>query len=160
MPGFRISLPLFTLACVAGAELGQELAREVGRLMQEQYLMMQSLSEEVRDVERQFADYVVTPMIESLKRTYQDHERVTQHLDHVHDHILDNLSNFREGGAPQAIPALAMGATYSQWPVPWLGSTITGRWVSFLRTGTALRSRVKRVAVSKVRMPRSQSTTL
>ena len=45
-------------------------------------------------------------------------------------------------------------------PAAWLGSTQTGRWVSSLRTGTALTSRVKRVAVSKVRMPRSHSTTL
>ena len=36
---------------------------------------------------------------------------------------------------------------------------ITGRWVSSLRTGTALMSRVLRVAVSKVRIPRSQRMT-
>ena len=52
-----------------------------------------------------------------------------------------------------------MDSTYSQWPVPWLGSTTTGRCESFFTTGTALRSRVKRVAVSKVRMPRSQRIT-
>ena len=46
------------------AEGEKELAREVGRLMQEQYQMMQNLSEEVRSVERQFADYVIAPMIE------------------------------------------------------------------------------------------------
>ena len=27
-----------------------------------------------------------------------------QYLDHVHNHILDNLSDFQEGGAPQAVP--------------------------------------------------------
>ena len=36
---------------------------------------------------------------------------------------------------------------------------MTGRWVSSFRTGTALISRVLRVAVSKVRMPRSQRMT-
>ena len=40
------------------------------------------------------------------------------------------------------------------------GSTMTGRWVSFFSTGIALRSSVKRVEVSKVRMPRSQRITL
>src|SRR6185295_4733379 len=62
--------------------------------------------------------------------------------------------------APAATAAIAIDSTYSQCPVPWLGSTTTGRCVSFLSTGTALRSSVKRVAVSKVRMPRSHRITL
>src|SRR5207248_1510865 len=41
----------------------------------------------------------------------------------------------------------------------WLGSTITGRWVSFLSTGIAWRSSVNRYAVSNVRIPRSHSMT-
>lgn len=87
------------------AEGEKELAREVGRLMQEQYQMMQSLSEEVRNVERQFADFVVVPMIEAIKRSYQEYDRVQQYLDRVHNHILDNLSNFQEGGAgSQPVP--------------------------------------------------------
>src|SRR2546422_5090839 len=61
--------------------------------------------------------------------------------------------------APAATPARAIDSTYSQYPVPWLGSTTTGRCESRFTTGTALRSRVKRVAVSKVRMPRSQRIT-
>lgn len=44
--------------------------------------------------------------------------------------------------------------------MPWLGSTIIGRWLSSLTKGMMLRSRVFRVAVSKVRMPRSQRMTL
>ncbi len=87
------------------AEGEKELAREVGRLMQEQYQMMQNLSEEVRNVERQFADYVVLPMVEAIKQSYLDYDRVQQYLDHVHSHILNNLSDFQEGGgAPQAVP--------------------------------------------------------
>jgi len=82
----------------------KDLAREVGRLMQEQYQMMQNLSEEVRNVERQFADFVVIPIIEAIKRSYHEYDRVQQYLDHVHNHILDSLSNFQEGGAPQAVP--------------------------------------------------------
>ncbi len=62
--------------------------------------------------------------------------------------------------APAATAALAIGPTYSQEPVPWLGSTTTGRWESCLMTGTAARSKVKRVSVSKVRMPRSHRITL
>src|ERR1700730_5429002 len=47
--------------------------------------------------------------------------------------------------APAAIPASAMGVTRERRPVPWLGSTITGRWLSSLISGTALRSSVLRV---------------
>src|SRR5499433_858105 len=61
--------------------------------------------------------------------------------------------------APHATAPLAMGATRSQCPVPWDGSTTTGRCESFFSTGTALRSRVKRVDVSKVRIPRSHRMT-
>ncbi len=82
----------------------KELAREVGRLMQEQYQMMQNLSEEVRSVERQFADYVVAPMIDAIKRSYTDYDRVQQYLDRVHNHVLDNLGDFQEGGGTQAVP--------------------------------------------------------
>jgi NADH-quinone oxidoreductase subunit E len=56
--------------------------------------------------------------------------------------------------------AKAKAGTRLRLPAAWLGSTQTGRWESSLRTGTAAISRVKRVLVSKVRMPRSHKTTL
>ena len=43
------------------------------------------------------------------------------------------------------MPARAMAATSERRPVPWLGSTITGRWLSSRISGTALRSSVLRV---------------
>ncbi|MBM4025676.1 MAG: hypothetical protein FJ280_09750, partial [Planctomycetes bacterium] len=67
----------------------KELAREVGRMMQDQREMLQNLSEEVRGVERQFAGYVVTPLIETIKQSYADNERVLQYLDHMRNYILD-----------------------------------------------------------------------
>ena len=54
---------------------------------------------------------------------------------------------------------MARAGTNSRVPVAWLGSTITGRWVYCFKRGTAEMSRVLRVSVSKVRMPRSQSIT-
>ncbi len=83
----------------------KELAREVGRMLQDQRQMMQNLGEEVRSVERQFASYVVTPLIEAIKQSYVGNDRVLQYLDRVCSYILDNLSDFREGGgAAQAVP--------------------------------------------------------
>src|SRR5437867_12069976 len=57
--------------------------------------------------------------------------------------------------APQAMAALAIGATRFHLPVAWLGSTMTGKWENSLMFGTADRSRVFRYSVSKVLMPRS-----
>ena len=86
------------------AEGERELAREVARLMQDQRLMVQSLTDEVRDVERQFAGYVVTPLIEAIKQSYTDNDRVLQYLDRVRTHILENLTDFRERSPAQAVP--------------------------------------------------------
>ena len=61
--------------------------------------------------------------------------------------------------APAATAAHDMGGTRRATPVAWDGSTMTGRWVRSLRTGIAERSRVFRVASSKVRIPRSHRIT-
>jgi len=61
--------------------------------------------------------------------------------------------------APIATAALATGGTRLRFPVAWLGSSTTGKWVSSFKTGTAAISKVFRVAVSHVRMPRSHSMT-
>jgi len=87
----------------------KELAREVGRMMQDQRDMMQNLGEEVRGVERQFASYVVTPLIEAIKQSYANNDRILQYFDHVRSHILDNLPDFREGGTTQAVPPQLQG---------------------------------------------------
>ena len=62
--------------------------------------------------------------------------------------------------APTATPPIASGVTSQRLPVAWVGSTMTGRWVSWWSSGTADRSSVLRVYVSNVRMPRSQRMTL
>src|SRR5690606_36929559 len=64
----------------------------------------------------------------------------------------------RRPSAPAATAARAIAGTLSRMPTPWLGSATTGRWERFSITGMAEMSMVLRVAVSKVRMPRSQST--
>jgi len=66
--------------------------------------MVQNLTEEVRDVERQFAGYVVTPLIEAMKKPYADNDRVQQYLDRVRNRILENLASFRERGSGQNVP--------------------------------------------------------
>ena len=53
-----------------------------------------------------------------------------------------------KAAAPAAAAARAMGSTSRARPVPWLGSTSTGRWLSSFSMGTAAKSKVLRVLVS------------
>ena len=62
--------------------------------------------------------------------------------------------------APAAMAAMLIRSTIHALPQAWEGSTTTGRWDSCFTASTAERSRVLRVKVSKVRMPRSQRITL
>ena len=47
--------------------------------------------------------------------------------------------------APAATPASDIGLISQRLPVAWLGSTMTGRWVRWWRSGMAARSSVFRV---------------
>src|SRR5664280_1920090 len=62
--------------------------------------------------------------------------------------------------APTATAARDSGVTLLRLPVPWLGSTIIGRWLKRCTAGTMLRSSVLRVWSAKVRTPRSHRITL
>src|SRR5271157_2148253 len=62
--------------------------------------------------------------------------------------------------APTATAARDSGVTLLRLPVPWLGSTMIGRWLSRCTAGTTLRSSVLRVWSANVRTPRSHRTTL
>jgi lon-related putative ATP-dependent protease len=95
-----------------------DLAKEAARIMQQQRDMMQDLSEEIRDVERRFGANVVEPMIESIKASYRESDRVIKYLDGVGRHMLDNLSDFREpsGGRPGAALMESLAAGLEQAP--------------------------------------------
>jgi predicted ATP-dependent protease len=79
-----------------------ELAKEAARIMQQQRDMMQDLSEEIRGVERRFGANVVGPMIENIKASYGESKRVPEYLDKVNQHMLENLSDFRESGGSRS----------------------------------------------------------
>jgi predicted ATP-dependent protease len=77
-----------------------DLAKEAARIMQQQRDMMHDLSEEVRDVERRFGALVIKPLIDALKQVYGDNDRLATYLEKVGEHMLENLSDFRESGGP------------------------------------------------------------
>jgi predicted ATP-dependent protease len=73
-----------------------DLAKEAARIMQQQRDMMQDLSEEIRDIERRFGALVIKPIIDGIRQTFADNDRVQAYLDKVGQHMLENLSQFRE----------------------------------------------------------------
>ena len=95
-----------------------ELAKEAARIMQQQRDMMQDLSEEIRDVERRFGANVVEPMIDGVKSSYSESRRVLEYLDKVGQHMLENLSDFREpgGSRPGAGAMESLGAGLETGP--------------------------------------------
>jgi len=80
----------------------------------------------------------------------------THRLRPVADRVLGVLVDLDDDavGADSRRRPRGGGSTRRRSPEAWLGSTITGRWLWSFSHGTAPRSSVKRVAVSKVRMPR------
>ena len=74
-----------------------QLAHEASRLVQYQHDILHDLNDEVRQVERRFAENVVNPLIELVKERYSENDAVLKYLDRVRNNILDNLSEFHEG---------------------------------------------------------------
>ena len=83
----------------------KELTHQVSDLMQKQRRLMQNLTEEIREIEQQFAGQVVGPMIESIKESYKEQPRVGEYLERVGRNILDNLSDFHQRRDSRKVPA-------------------------------------------------------
>ena len=60
-----------------------QLASEASRLLQYQHDILHDLSDEVHQVERRFAENVVTPLIELVKNRYSENKSVQQYLNRV-----------------------------------------------------------------------------
>ncbi len=90
-------------------EARRELSREGTKLMQSQRDISQKLSSEIRNIERKFGDNVVRPMIDSLKESYKDNEKIQKYLDQIAEHVLDNLSDFQQKGPKQKQAMQLMG---------------------------------------------------
>ena len=82
----------------------EELAVEIDTIMQEQQEMMQSLSDEIKDVEQRFAGDVIKPLIDGIKKSFSNNSRILEYLDRVTTHILNNLSEFRQSRKDTNLP--------------------------------------------------------
>ncbi|HLI80926.1 MAG TPA: AAA family ATPase [Candidatus Binataceae bacterium] len=83
-----------------------ELQEEFGSVVLKQQELMRELIDDIRTIERSFAARLVNPLIAEIKAQF-DNPGVAAYLDHVAEHILDNLDRFRETDKQQgAIPGM------------------------------------------------------
>ncbi len=78
-----------------------ELQEEFGSVILKQQELMRELIEDIRTIERSFAARLVNPLIAEIKAQFEN-PGVAAYLDHVAEHILDNLDRFRETEGRQA----------------------------------------------------------
>ncbi len=83
------------------------LQEEFGAVVLKQQELMRELIEDIRAIERSFAARLVNPLIAEIKAQFEN-PGVVAYLDHVAEHILDNLDRFREteGRQPQGVPGM------------------------------------------------------
>src|SRR5215468_2774618 len=88
-----------------------QVVQEFRSVMLRQRQLMQQLTAEIREVERNFSAMLIAPLMAELKQRHpQDH--VQRYLDAVQEHMLAHLEWFKEGGpqvptgAPPGLPPL------------------------------------------------------
>jgi len=77
-----------------------DLQEEFGGVIIRQQELMRELINDIRTIERSFAARLVNPLIAEIKAQFEN-PGVTAYLDHVAEHILDNLDRFRESEGRQ-----------------------------------------------------------
>ncbi len=50
----------------------------------------------IEDLDRNVADFTVTPLLQGLQETYADHPKITAYLDDVRKDVVENVAHFRE----------------------------------------------------------------
>src|SRR5262249_11422753 len=78
-----------------------ELQEEFGSVVLRQQELRRDLIEDIRSIERAFAGRLISPLIAQIKAHF-DNPAVERYLEHVAEHILNNLDRFREVDSRQA----------------------------------------------------------
>ena len=84
-----------------------QIVQEFRSVMLRQRQLMQQLTADIREIERNFSAMLIAPLIAELKQRHPQ-ERVQRYLDAVQEHMLAHLERFKEGGpqAPAGAPPL------------------------------------------------------
>jgi len=82
----------------------QELNVELERMARRQQEIMREMEQDIRIVERRFCENLLLPILGRIAEKI-DNPEVNGYLDETREHILNNLDDFKEGGAtPMALP--------------------------------------------------------
>jgi ATP-dependent Lon protease len=89
-----------------------DVMHEFRSAMQRQRQLIQRLAEEVREVERNYSALLIAPLIDDLKRHYEQ-PHVHCYLDAVQEHVLSHLDAFKADGqsAQNAMPSFMRAVT-------------------------------------------------
>ena len=93
-----------------------QLSQKAAKIMQNQHDMLHSLSEEVRNVEKQFGQAIVAPIVQNVKDSYSDNPKVLNYLYSVAANVLENLADFRDGGGKKQMPMGPFGMVQDVTP--------------------------------------------
>lgn len=83
---------------------------EVNTAMKQVHLAEKKSQEQLQELDRETASFVISPLIEDLKEKYKGSPDVISYLEEVQQSVLQNLAGFRGEEAPQAATS-APGAT-------------------------------------------------
>jgi predicted ATP-dependent protease len=82
----------------------QELNVELERLSRHQQEIMREMEQDIRGVERRFCENLLMPILGRIAEKL-DNPEVNIYLEETREHILNNLDDFKEGGAtPMTLP--------------------------------------------------------
>lgn len=73
-------------------ELKQELQKTLGKIND----MEREISQKIEKFDNQNAGFVITPLIEEVKKQYQEVEQTQEYFDNLEEDIIDNFSQFRD----------------------------------------------------------------
>ncbi len=101
-----------------GADEREEITRKQQSLQSELEVIMRrgkglgkTVSEELKKLDQDVAQYALSHLMEELQEAYHDIPEILSHLDEVQKDILSNLSDFREEPRDERTPALAVRAS-------------------------------------------------
>jgi predicted ATP-dependent protease len=89
-------------------ESRRELTRKIRDHLEEHRLERHRLDEQVRQIEREFADRIARGRVRQLGARFES-EKLGRHLEELVDHVLDNLDAFRGEGHATPIPLALLG---------------------------------------------------
>lgn len=89
-------------------EKGNEIQRRIRRSIRQVRQNEQEAKSAIRDLEKRMGSFAIRPLFEQLKEKYADFPQICSYLDEVHEDIISNLDEFKEGSDDETSRQLAL----------------------------------------------------